>query len=130
MIARHAADDGRIVAKRSVPVDLAPVGEKAVNIILRERTLRVARQLGLVPGVHVRANLLAQKSDLVLQMRELKACFLVSTGFSFKLRDLSGNRFQLPLRFDDWVQKQLLATHKVRRGSATPLRHQPRYREE
>ena len=56
---RHTADESGIVAEKAVAVDLAPVGENAFDVIERIRTLRVARQLGLLPGIHLRMELLA-----------------------------------------------------------------------
>ncbi len=45
-------------------------------------------QLGLLPGIDMETDLLAQKIDLVLQVLQLEACFMVSAGARFKLGNL------------------------------------------
>jgi hypothetical protein len=43
----------------------------------------MARQLSLLPCIDVEANLLAKKIDLMLQVLQLQACFIVSAGARF-----------------------------------------------
>ena len=64
----------------------------------------MAGQLSLLPGIDVQADLLAQEIDLVLQVLELQARILVSAGARLQQRHLFFDDFQLPLRFDCWVQ--------------------------
>jgi len=63
----------------------------------------VPGQLSFLPGVDVEADLFAQKIDLVLEVLELKASFLVSIGARFQLRYLLLDYLQLPLRFYGWI---------------------------
>ena len=41
------------------------------------------RQLCLLPGIYVKADLFAQKIDLMLQVLQLQAGFMVSAGARF-----------------------------------------------
>ncbi len=45
-------------------------------------------QLGFLPRIDVEADLFAKKIDLVLQVLQLEACFMVSAGARFKLGNL------------------------------------------
>jgi len=55
----HATDDCWIIGEPAVAVDLAEVGEDALDVIEEVRPLRVPRQFSLLPGVEVSVNLLA-----------------------------------------------------------------------
>ena len=46
---RHAADDGGVVAKAAIAVNFAEIGEDALDVVERLRTLRMPRQFGLSP---------------------------------------------------------------------------------
>jgi len=46
-----------------------------------------------LPGVDVETDLFAKKIDLVLQVFQLQACFVVSAGARFKLGNLPFNDF-------------------------------------
>jgi len=105
VIAGETADDGRIVAERAVAMNFTPVSEEALYVIQREWTLGVARKFRPMPGIDVRADLFPQKVDLVLEMFELEMGFVVLAGPGLKLDDLLLNGFQLPLRFNCWIQE-------------------------
>jgi len=115
VIAGETADDGRIVAERAVAMNFTPVSEEALYVIQREWTLGVARKFRPMPGIDVRADLFPQKVDLVLEMFELEMGFVVLAGPGLKLDDLLLNGFQLPLRFNCWIQEnQLLSNQGLR----------------
>ena len=105
VIAGHTADNGGIIAKGTITVNFTPAGKKTLHIIKSERTLGMARQFSLLPRIDVDADLLAQKIDLVLEVLELEMSFLVLPCLGLKLGNLLFYRFQLPLRFNRWIQK-------------------------
>lgn len=54
-------------------------------------------------------DLFAQEVDLMLQVLQLQAGFMVSRGAGFQQGNLPFNDLQLPLRFHCWIQRRLLA---------------------
>ena len=57
---RHAGDDGRIVRKTAVAVNLAEIFEKQADEIVRVGPLRMARELHALPGLQMRVEFLLQ----------------------------------------------------------------------
>ena len=78
--AGHAADDRRIVAEAAVAVNLAPVGEHALDVVEGLRTLGMPGQFRLLPGRLQRLHLLPQDVDALLQLRQLAVSLFVLTG--------------------------------------------------
>ena len=96
MKTRHAANHRGVVTKPAVAVDLAPVGEDALDIVERMRTLHVARQLRLLHGIGSH-QLLAQGFDALLQPFKLAASFVSLAGGGLHLGRLTFNLFQFLL---------------------------------
>ncbi len=67
--AREAADDGGIVAIRSVAVQLAEIREQAIDVIERVRPLRMPRDLRDLPRRELRIDVLRELLALLLQPR-------------------------------------------------------------
>ena len=65
--ARNAADDGGIIGKMAIAVQLFKVGKNVTDIIQRIGPLRVARHLGNLPAAQVAENALGQGLALLLQ---------------------------------------------------------------
>ena len=97
--AGHAANDGRIVAEAAVPVDLAPIGKNAIDIIQRVGTLRMTRQFRALPRVQVRRNLAPEAVHPLVQKLDLAQCFRALTLQRLQTRDLIFDFFQFLLRF-------------------------------
>ena len=96
--AGHAADDGGVVAKAAVAVNFAEVGEDALDVVERLRTLRMPRQFGLLPGGGRRVHFLPQGLDAFLQFGDLAAGGVVGAG-RFQVGDLALDLLQFLLRF-------------------------------
>ena len=96
MKTRQAANHRGVVAIPAVAVDLAPVGEDALDIIERMRTLHVARQLRLLHGIGPH-QLLAQGFNALLQLDKLAASFVSLAGGGLHLGRLAFNLFQFLL---------------------------------
>ena len=71
MEAGHAADDGGIIAEAAVAVNLAEIGEHALDVVERLRTLGMARQFSFLPGGVGSVDLSSQGFDAVLQFGDL-----------------------------------------------------------
>src|SRR5262249_37747060 len=97
--------DGWIIAEGAIAVNFTPVGEDALHVIQHERSLRMPSQLRLLPGVDVLADLLAQKTDLVLKVLELQASVFVLPCLGFEVGDLLFDVLELTLRLKRWFQK-------------------------
>jgi len=52
----HTADDGGIVRIAAITVNLAPVGEDALDVIEQIGALGMPRQFGFFPGFGVRGS--------------------------------------------------------------------------
>ena len=96
--AGHAADDGGIVAEAAVAVNFAEVGEDALDVVERLRTLRMPRQFGFLPGSGWCIHFAAQGFDAILQFGDLAAGCVVGAG-RFQFGDLALDLFQFLLRF-------------------------------
>ena len=95
----HAANDGRIVAKTAVAVDLAPVREQALDIVERLRTLRMPRQFRFLPGGLQAFHFLPEDVDALLKFRKLAVGLLVLPGSRLDQRHLPLDLLQFLLRF-------------------------------
>ena len=69
--AGHAADDRRIVGKRTVAVQFLKTAEQALNVIERVGALRVTRDLGDLPRRKFGVDILGQRLAFFLQPRDL-----------------------------------------------------------
>ncbi len=97
-IAGHAADNGVVVSEAAVAVQFAPVGEDAIHVIEGVRPLGMAREFSLLPGGEMRLKLLAQGGDLIVQLLQLAAGFLIRPGGALQLIDLLFDALQFVLR--------------------------------
>ena len=95
---RHAADDGSVVAKAAIAVNLAEIGKHALDVIERLRALRMPRQFGPLPGG--RGALISRRrvSMRSCKFGDLTARRIVGAG-RFQFRDLTLDLLQLLLRF-------------------------------
>src|SRR5205807_4770045 len=73
----HAAENRRIISESAVTMNLAPVGEHALNVVQRLRTLRMPGQLSLLPRRGCGFDLLSQGVDALLQPRQLAASGII-----------------------------------------------------
>ena len=101
--ASHPANNRRIVAESAVSVNLAPVGENALNIIQRVRTLRMTRQFGPLPRVQMRRNLAAKVVHAIVQLLDLPKRFRVLPLQRLQTRDLLFDFFQFLLRLQSRI---------------------------
>src|SRR5207249_10999331 len=68
---RPAGDDRRIFTKEAIAVQLDEVGEDQLEIIERERSLRLARDLDALPWREIPVDLGAQIGQLLLERLDL-----------------------------------------------------------
>ena len=86
--ASHPANNRRIVAEAAIPVNLAPIGKNALDIIQRVGTLRMARQFRALPRVQVRRNFAAKVVHPFVQLLDLAKRFRVLPLQRLQSRDL------------------------------------------
>ena len=89
--ARH----GFVIRKQTVAVQLDPIGETPRNVIERERTLCMSRDLHALPGRQIIVNLAARGFDFRLHGRDLRIKIeVVLVGVLFQI-------LQTPLQFEN-----------------------------
>ena len=71
LVGREASHDGGVVGEFPVAVDLHPIGEEHLNVIEGVRTLRMARDLGFLPGAQMGVNLAAEVLKLAPEPLDL-----------------------------------------------------------
>jgi hypothetical protein len=69
--ARQSADDGVIVGKRAVAVQLFEIGKDQLQVIERIRPLRMPRDLRNLPRSELGVDLLGQRLALLLKLGDL-----------------------------------------------------------
>jgi hypothetical protein len=69
--AGHAANHGCIVGKSAVAVNLAKVGEDAIDIVQRIGPHGMPRHFGALPRREIAGDLAAQGIDALMQILEL-----------------------------------------------------------
>ena len=94
MKASHTAQQRWIVRETPISVNLAPVGKQAFDIIEEVRTLRMPRQLRLLPG-RAHFELRAQALDLAVEFVKLLLGLHICAGHRFQVRDLPFNAFNV-----------------------------------
>src|SRR5579863_5503900 len=94
----HAADDGGIVAKSAISMNLAEIGEDAFDVIKRLRALRVARQFRLLPGGGWGVHFQAKGLNAFLQGGNLTASGVIG-ACRLHLGDLAFDLLQFLLCF-------------------------------
>ena len=85
---RHTTNNRGIIAESSVAVDFTPVGENALHIIQRVRTLWVAGQLSLFPRAQVGGHFPPQGIDASMKLLNFVASLLILPCRRFKLGNL------------------------------------------
>jgi len=82
----QAADDRGVVAVHAVAVELDEVVEQELEEVARVRPLRVARELGALPGRQARVGLLPKPREPILELGDLLARLLCGL-LSLEARD-------------------------------------------
>ena len=85
---RHATNNRGIIGESPVAVDFTPVGEDALHIIQRVRTLWMASQLSLFPRGQVGRHFLPQGIDTAMKLLNLAASLLILPCRRFKMGNL------------------------------------------
>jgi len=101
--ASHPANNRRIVTEAAIPVNLAPVGKNALDIIQRVGTLRMTRQFRSLPCVQVRRNFAAKVVHSFVQLLDLAKSFRALPLQSLQSRNLLLDLFQFLLRLQSRI---------------------------
>ncbi len=114
--ARHAADDGGIVAKSAVAVDFAEVSKQALDVIECLGTLGMASQFGFLPGGWGRLHLSPQIANALLEFEQLPAG-IVTLTIRFDGR-------HLPLDLVEFLPRFIIRLHEFQLMTRTLPRPQ------
>ena len=91
------ANHGGIVAKTAVAVNLAEVGEDALNVVQGIRPHGMARQFGTLPRRQLASHLAAQSVHPPMHLLQLAARLLIVAGRSLQLLNLFLDAFEFGL---------------------------------
>src|SRR4029077_1109205 len=109
MKTRHPANDGGIVSKAAVAVNLAEVGKHALDVVERLRTLGMPRQFRFLPCALQAPQVFSQNVNALLQFRELLSRLFVLPGVRFDQSHLPLDPIEFLLRLLSWVHETSLA---------------------
>src|SRR5258708_5916515 len=99
MKAGHTANDGSIVSKTAIAMNLAEVGEQPLDVVEGLWPLWMAGQLGFLPGSLRPFHLFLQRADALMQLCELAARVFILTGGGLDQRHLPLHPLQFLLCF-------------------------------